>query len=322
MKNQLKKLGKILVILLLIVTLTGCTQQLKDSDGKIVKNETTGQTITKNIICKPTDKKTIKIYKDNKVNIEKLPDCNKMKIASKYEGIWNSIFVRPLAFLIVKIGQIVSSTAISIVIITLILRLFLFPMTKKTLLQSEKMKDAKPELDRLEKKYANKTDQESMTKKSQEMMQIYQKYEIKPLSGCLFALIQIPILFGLWEAINRVPAIFEETFLGINMGTTPMIALGNGDWYYLVICAILVTITYFSYKLNPSMSMNGQDKQNKIMTIGMTIFIGFMSFTLPTAIAFYWITTSGFTIFQNIVVKRRKDSWTKEHSKAKQKKKQ
>lgn len=305
--KKMTKIVKILTVFLLIITLTGCTQQLKDAEGKVVKNETTGQTITKNIICKPTDKKAIKIYEKNKVNIKNLPDCKKMKISGKYEGIWNSLFVRPLGFLIVKIGQIVSSTAISIIIITLILRFLLFPMTQKTMLQSEKMKEAKPELDRLEKKYANKKDQESMTKKSQEMMQIYQKYQIKPLSGCLFAFIQIPILFALWEAINRVPAIFEETFLGINMGTTPMTAMAAGQWYYILICAILVAVTYFSYKLNPSMNMNSQmEKQNKLMTTGMTIFIGFMSFTLPTAIAFYWITTSAFTIFQNLAIKRRK----------------
>ena len=310
--KKLKKLGKLLIVFLLLITLTGCTQQLKDKDGKIIKNETTGQTITKNIICKPTDKTAIKIYKENKVNIDKLPDCNKMKISGKYEGIWNTIFVRPLAFLIVRLGKLVGGTAISIVLITLILRFILFPMTQKTMLQSEKMKDAKPELDRLEKKYANKTDQESMTKKSQEMMQIYQKYEIKPLSGCLFALIQIPILFGLFEAINRVPAIFEEKFLGIKMGMTPTIALKSGNWHYLIICAILIIVTFLSYKLNPSMSMNGQESQNKIMTISMTAFIGFMSFTLPTAIAFYWITTSAFTIFQNLAIKNRKQGGKKD----------
>ena len=69
-------------------------------------------------------------------------------------------------------------------------------MTKKTLLQSENMKKAQPEIQRIEKKYEGKTDNESMTKKGQEMMMIYKKYEIKPLSGCLFAFIQLPILLA------------------------------------------------------------------------------------------------------------------------------
>lgn len=301
------KILKILIVLVLLVTLTGCTKTLKDEEGKVVQNESTGQTITENIICKPTDKQSIKLYKENKVNIEKLPDCDDMKITGKYENIWNSIFVRPLAFFIIKIGQLVGSTAISIVIITLIIRLALFPMTRKTLLQSENMKKAQPEIQRIEKKYEGKTDNESMTKKGQEMMLVYKKYEIKPLSGCLFAFIQLPILLAFWEAINRVPAIFEENFLGINMGTTPWSAIANGDWYYILICVILIGVTYLSYKLNPSMAGNEQmQKQQKMMTTIMTVFIGFMSFSLPTAIAFYWITSSLFTIFQNYALKGRK----------------
>ena len=301
------KILKVLLIFILMITLTGCTQTLKDKDGKIVKKEETGQTITENIICKPTDEQTIKIYEENKVDIKDLPECNKMKVYGEYEGLWNSFFVRPLAYAIIKIGSLVGSTAISIIIITLIIRFALFPMTKKTLLQSENMKKAQPEIQRIEKKYEGKTDNESMTKKGQEMMMIYKKYEIKPLSGCLFAFIQLPILLAFWEAINRVPAIFEEKFLGLNMGTTPSSAMAAGDWYYIFICAILIIVTYFSYKLNPSMAGNEQmAKQQKMMTTIMTIFIGFMSFTLPTAIAFYWITSSLFTIFQNFLIKRRK----------------
>ena len=305
--KQKTKIFKVLIVILLLITLTGCTQTLKDKDGKIVKNEETGQTITENIICKPTDEKTQKLYEQNKVDIKKLPDCNKMKIKGDYEGLWNSFFVRPLAFAIIKIGTLVGSTALSIIIITLIIRFALYPLTRKTLLQSENMKKAQPEIQRIEKKYEGKTDNESMTKKGQEMMTVYKKYEIKPLSGCLFAFIQLPILLAFWEAINRVPAIFEEQFIGLNMGTTPSAAMATGDWYYIFICIILIIVTYLSYKLNPSMAGNEQmAKQQKMMTNIMTVFIGFMSFTLPTAIAFYWITSSLFTIIQNFALQRRK----------------
>ncbi len=308
MKN--KRLLQILTLFLLIITLTGCTQILKDKDGKPVRNEQTGQTITENIVCKPTDKKTIKIYKENKVKIDKLPECKDLKITGKYENLWNSLFVRPLAFLIIKIGSLVKSNAISIVLITILIRLALYSNTKKTLLQSENMKKAGPEIQRIEKKYEGKTDNESIQKKGTEMMAVYRKYNIKPLSGCLFAFIQLPILLAFYEAIQRVPAIFEETFLKINMGTTPGTAISNGSWYYIIICAILVVITYISFKSNPSMSTDSKNDQmamqQKMMGPMMTVFIGIMSFTLPTAIALYWITSSLFTIFQNLTMKRGK----------------
>ena len=304
MKNN--KIIKFLILIVLVVTLTGCTQILKDSDGKPVKNPDTGQTITKNIICKPTDKKTIDLYKKNKVNTDKLPECKKMKISGEYEGIWNTFFVRPLGYIIVKIAQVVKSSAISIIIITLIIRGFLFPLTKNSMLQSQNMKKAKPEIERIEKKYEGKTDQESAQKKGTEMMAVYKKYGIKPRSGCLFALIQIPILFAFYEAIIRIPSIFEESFLGLKMGSTPLNAIQSGDWYYVLVCVILVVVTFISYKLNPSMATNdAMEKQQKLMTKFMTVFIGFISFTLPVAIAFYWITTSLFTIIQNYAIGRR-----------------
>ena len=303
MKN---KITKILTVFLLIITLSGCTKTLTDSDNKPVKYEKTGQNVTENIICKPTDKNLIKIYEENKQDISKLPECDDLKIAGEYEGLWNTIFVRPLAFITINLSKLVGSIAISLIIITLILRGILYPITKKTAIQSEMMKKAQPEIAKIEKKYANKTDQESMNKKGQEMLAIYKKYKINPMSGCIFAFLQLPILLAFWEAIQRVPAIYEETFIGINMGITPWTAISDGSWYYLIIPALIVVTTYFSYKNTKQIQNkdNMMAKQTNMMMNFMTIFIGFMAFTLPTAIAFYWVTSSVFTIVQNKLVNR------------------
>jgi len=234
---------KILVIMLLVVTLSGCTTTLKDKDNKAVTNKETGQNITENIICRPTDEKVIKIYEDHKKDITKLPECKNLIITGEYEGLWNSFFVRPLAFIIIKVGHLLNSTALGVIAITLILRLILYPLTKKTAIQSEQLKKAQPELNKLEKKYANKTDQESLNKKGQEMLMIYKKYNINPMSGCIFAFIQMPLLLAFWEAINRVPAIFEGKFLGLQMGTTPYVAISHGQWYYLILSVLIILTT-------------------------------------------------------------------------------
>ena len=98
------------------------------------------------------------------------------------------------------------------------------PITKKTAMQSEQIKQAQPELEKLEKKYKGKeNNQEAQTQKAQEMMLIYQKYQINPLTGCLLSIIQIPLLFAFLEAINRTPALFENDFLVFQMGTPPWV---------------------------------------------------------------------------------------------------
>lgn len=305
----MKKYIKIITVIIISILLTGCTKTLKDENNKIVIYEKTGQHITENIICRPTTKDIINLYLKNKIDISKLPECKDFKINSGgYEGLWTSIFFRPLAWSILKIGTLLNNYGLSLIIISLLIRCILYPVTKGTTLQSEKIKKAKPELDAIEKKYSNKNSQEDMIKKGQEIITIYKKYNINPLSGCLFAFLQIPILFAFLEAINRTPAIFEGNLLFFQLGTTPYIALKNGQIQYILLVILLIFITYFSFKINKTPPINvDTQKQMDFMSKVMIVFISFASFTLSTAISIYWITSNLFTIIQNILIRRSKE---------------
>ena len=296
---------KIILVLISILMLTGCTTTLKDKDNKTVVNTETGQSITENIICKPTDENVIKIYEENGVDIKDLPSCNNFNPVSKYEGLWTTFFVKPLAWVIIQIGNLVNSYGLSIIITALLIRLVLMPITKKTAMQSENMKKAQPEIERLEKKYKGKESQEDQMRKTQEMLAIYQKYQINPVSGCLLAFIQLPLLFAFLEAINRTPAIFESKFLGLQMATTTLVGIENGNYIYILFIVLILGTTYLSFKktLKDQTAAAAQMKYTIYIMLGI-IFIG--SLTLPTALGIYWITSSTFTIFQNMWVERKK----------------
>lgn len=307
MKKKNNKI-KILLLVILLLLSTGCTKSLSDPETKkAITNPTTGQSLTENILCQPTDKETIEIYEkyEDIVDIDKLPTCKKFKITSGgYDGLWDSIFIKPLAWAIIKIGNFVRSYGLSLIITSLLIRIISIPITRKTAIQSELIAKAKPELDRLEKKYENKTDQASMMKKSQEMTMIYKKYNINPVSGCLYAFLQIPLFIAFLEAINRVPAIFEENFIGFQLGTTPVVGMQNGNYLYIIIIALVGLTTYFSFKLNStSTDVNGQ---NAMMSKVMVITITAMSLFMSTALGIYWTTTNLFTVVQNLLVKRSK----------------
>lgn len=308
MKNKKNSKIKLLVIMLLLIFITGCTKVLENPEtNKAVTNPVTGQSLTKNILCQPTDEESIKIYEEYKdvIDIEKLPACKNFSVTSGgYDGLWDSIFVKPLAWAIIQIGNLVKSYGLSLIITSLLIRLVALPITKKTAIQSELIAKAKPELDRLEKKYQGKEDQASMMKKSQEMTMIYKKYNINPVAGCLYAFLQIPLFIAFLEAINRVPAIFEENFIGFQLGTTPLIGMKNGNFLYLIIIVLVGLTTYFSFKLNStSAGANGQSgMMNKVMVITITGMSLFMS----SALGIYWITTNLFTVIQNLLVKRSK----------------
>lgn len=306
-KNSSKK--KIIILLIVLMLSTGCTKTLTDKNKEPVKNEVTGQNLTENILCKPTNKNVQEIYKKNGVNIDKLPDCDNFKISSgKYEGLWTSIFVKPLAFILLKLGEVLSNNyALSLIIISLIIRLIAYPFTKKTAMQSELMKKAQPELNRIQNKYKNKQDQESLTRQSQEMMAVYKKYNISPMSGCLFSLIQLPLFIAFFEAVQRTPAIFEGKFLGLQLGTTPIVGFSTSTIIMYIILMLLIALTtYFSFRFN--LADNALDNSMKMMPIMMVGMIIVMALFMPSALGIYWITTNLFTIFQNIMVKRSRTS--------------
>ena len=305
-KRNKKKIALVIVLFLLLIT-TGCTKTLTDTKKQAVKNKETGQTLTENILCKPTNKKNIELYEKNKVEIKKLPECKNFTITTgKYEGLWTTIFVKPLAFILIKMGELVRSYGLSVIIISLLIRLLTFPITRKTAMQSELMKKAQPEINKIQKKYANKKDQESMMKQNQETMAVYKKYNINPLSGCLFAMLQLPIFIAFFEAIQRTPVIFEDDFLGLQLGTTPSVGFGLPSMIaYIILIVLIVGTTFFSLKMNSTGNM--EESTMKMMPIMMTIMIGITALFMPTGLGIYWVTSNLFTIVQNKLVKRSKE---------------
>lgn len=305
-----KKKIKIVIITLLLLLSTGCTKTLTDSNKKAVKNEVTGQNLVENILCKPTNKETIKAYEENGVDISILPNCEEFTVTRskgiKYESLWTSLFIRPLAFLLIFIGKNIGNYAVSLIIISLLIRLIAYPVTKKTAMQSELIKKAQPELDRIQRKYKDKQDQESLMKQQQEMMMVYKKHNINPVGGCLFAFLQLPLFIAFFEAVQRTPALFEDKFLSLQLGTTPAVGITSGIWYaYLILIILIGVTTYFSLNLNSSANM--QDPSMKMMPIMMTGMIFITGLFMPSALGIYWITSNLFTIGQNLMVKRSKE---------------
>ena len=309
MKNRLKKL---VVFLFLIFMLAGCTTVLKDPKTKKVvtyEDKKLKITLNQNILCKPENKGVIEKYNKYKkqINIEKLPKCTKFKPSdANYSNLWETIVVKPLAFITIKLGMLVKSYGIALIILSIIIRFILAPFTKGTAQQSENMKKMQPEMERINKKYEGKTDQASMQAKSMETMQLYNKYNINPFSSCLFAFIQIPLLLGFLEAVNRVPVIFEENLFGLVLGTTPLKAITTGHYHYALIVILIGATTFISQKLNKTApTPSTSDVNPNTMLNMMMIMIVFMSLNFSVALSLYWIASTIFTIIQNLIVKKR-----------------
>ncbi len=303
---------KIVALLLILTVLTGCTKYLAGDDKKKIVNEVTGQALTSNILCLPEDEDLLEIYEENKdnmdVDFDSLKSCAEYKPGDlKYNGLWETLFIKPLAFVIIKLGVMVKNYGLAVIVLGFLIRLILMPFTKKSMMQSENMKKAQPELQAIQRKYGKTNDQATAMMMSQEMMSIYKKYNINPASGCLVAFIQLPILLAFLEAINRVPAIFEGSFLHLQLGTSPFVGIKDGNLLYIILIVLIVLTTYFSLKNSMSSASTGnadQDKQMEMTVKFMIVFISIASLSLPTALALYWIVSNGFVIIQNMIFKK------------------
>lgn len=301
---------KIALVLMCVFLLTGCQKNFT------VVNEETGaqKNYVSNILCKPETKEMQQIYINNpeelkkvNVNYEELPQCKNLKINSgEYEGLWTSLFVKPLAWVLVKVSNLVKSEGLGIMLVAFVMRALMLPLSLKSAKMSKNMSKAQMDLNRLEVKYRGREDKDSMMAKSQEMMMIYKKYDINPMSSCLFSFIQLPIFFAFLEALYRVPAFFETSFLSVfHLGTTPLEGIKSGNYWYIVLIVLILGATYFSFKNTNSSNGNAQQEQQmKMMSSFMVVFIGIASFSLQTSIALYWIVSNGFTVVQNMIMKK------------------
>ncbi len=303
-----------LVICILFLT-TGCGNKtyLKE-DKTIVTYEKTGQSLQNNILCKPEEQELYEVYEKYndqlQTKLEDLPTCNDFKPNTiAYHSLWESIFVKPIAWLILKLGIFIHNFGVSVMLIGLGIRLILLPFSKKTMDQSENMKKAQPEIQKIERKYAGRTDTDSMMMKSQETMLVYKKYKINPVGGCLIAFIQLPLFFAFLQAINRVPAIFEDSLFGMKLGMTPMVGIGQGKYIYIGLIILIILSTYFSFKnaMKNQNTTSEMERQMQFTLKFMIVMIALASFSLPTAIALYWIVTNGFVVIQNYLFKIKKN---------------
>lgn len=301
-----------IIVAIVLVTLTGCNKTLVDGDKKRVIDEKTGQSLSANILCLPEDEEILANYQKYEeymdVKLSDLPKCSAMKVYDKksYNGLWVQLFVRPLAWVIINLGKLLGNYGISVMVIGIIIRLIMMPFSAKTIKQQESLKKAQPELERIEKKYKDRTDQEAMMQKSQDTLAVYKKYNINPMSSCLISFIQLPLFLAFLEAINRVPAIFENNFWKFQLGTTPLVGIKEGNYYYIILIVLIVLFTALSFKMTMSQTSVTTESgiQSKYMMIFMTVFIGIASIQLPSAIALYWVVTNAFNVFQTILFKK------------------
>ena len=218
-------------------------------------------------------------------------------------GFIYDYLVVPTGKLIVMLAEMLNGNyGLAIIAITIIVRLAIMPLNfsqiKKTMVQQEKMKYIKPELEDIQFRQKNAQSPEEKAAVSQEMMALYKENNISMTGGvgCLPILIQMPIFTAMYQAVNLTPEISQSTFLGINLGvSSPLLA-------------ILAGVAYVIQGYVSTIGMPEETKaQMKTMMLMNPIMILMFSWSSPAGLALYWLAGGIFaaaqTALQNHMIK-------------------
>ncbi len=238
----------------------------------------------------------------------------------EYNGLWNTVVIWFAQF-IVWLGTVFgSSLGMGVILATLVLRGIMVPLYAKSNKSQEQMKEIQPKINALNKKYAGKKDQDSQRKKAMEQQALYKEAGINPLAGCLPLLLQLPILFAFYDAIQYlVPADAtikaleaqgQTVVFGLQeLGATSLNAtlFGFDLNNPVIVFAVLSAATTF---LATKVSMIGQDTDApgsgmmKGMLYVMPAMIFVFGLTLPGALSIYWLIGNLVTIAQTLYFKK------------------
>lgn len=261
--NKTKKFLKFSLALLVLVVLTGCANNL-DPAGKLIASraitETTPWTLS--------------------------------------AGWFDFLLVIPMAKAILYFGKLGGNIAFGVILVTIIINIITLPIMIKSTISSQKMQLIQPEVLKIQNKYRGHRDQQSQIRMNQEIQDLYRKNDVSML-GSLTMVITLPIMFAIWQAVQRIKILYDTFFVGFNLGIKPMDAVFKGDVKYIILILIVGITQFFAIEIsnmmakrNPRYVESSQTRQMKTMNRFMTIFIVYFAATMPTAMSLYWITTN------------------------------
>ncbi|MEA3488735.1 MAG: membrane protein insertase YidC [Candidatus Omnitrophota bacterium] len=202
---------------------------------------------------------------------------------------------------------------LAIILLTIMINIVLFPLTVKSFSSMHKMKTVQPHMQKL--KELHKDNPQKLNK---EMMELYKKYNVNPLGGCLPMILQMPIFISLYQGLMRsielkgsnflwikdlsrpdaVPLPFSLPFIGSSVNILPLLMVG-----------MMVLQQKISQGISAGAMTNEQASQQKMMMTLFPLFFGFLFYKMPSGLVLYWLTnTILMTAEQGFISKRMSES--------------
>lgn len=206
------------------------------------------------------------------------------------DGFWEGVILYNVSRFIIWVSELFGGNyGVGIIIITILSRIVLLPLTQLQNKNMAQMNDIQPEMKALQEKYSAR-DSETQAKLQEEQQKLYDEHNINPLMGCLPLIVQMPIFIAVYQAVSRTPQLANESFLWTN--------LGEPDPYFILpILAGVFTL------INSLLMQYGKEgNSGKVMSFIMPIFIILITFRLSSALALYFTVSNIFGVFQTLIL--------------------
>ncbi len=247
-----------------------------------------------------------------------------ISLSTPFSDMWigsnswfEALFIYPLAQALNWLTPYVTVT-FAIVLVTLFVKLLTFGLTVKSTVASQKMQALQPELNKIQAKYAGKTDNESKMKMSQEMNGLYSKHKINPFGAIGTMFIQFPVIIAMYSAVQHAEAVKTSTLFGYALSNSPQAAISDGQWFVIVIFILMGVSQFISMKLPTWLNKAKAKKQpvrlgekpaSKAPNTDMMMYtsmgmILFFAFTWPAAMSLYWFVSSAAQIAQTYFIQK------------------
>jgi YidC/Oxa1 family membrane protein insertase len=250
--------------------------------------------------------------------------------------MFTTLITQPITNVLVAIYQLLVSLGIpfalgfAIILLTVLIRLLLYPLISQQLRASKKMQEIQPHVNKLKEKHKN-----DAKRLQQETMQLYKDHGVNPLAGCIPLVIQLPIIWGLYsvlnetvrqtsyEAINKMlytddlklKALWDTHFFGVPLGQDPSKLFATFGPVMFLVPVITGALQFYQSKqmmpAKPATPSVNKPKENDFASALQSqqlyvfpIMIGFFSYTLPFGLSLYWNTFTIFGIIQQYIMQR------------------
>lgn len=180
------------------------------------------------------------------------------------------------------------SYGVAIIVLTIAIKALMAPLTLKQIKSMKAMQELQPKMKALQDKYKN-----DPQKMQAEVGKLYKEMGVNPLSGCLPLLVQMPFLIAIFYALRSYPYNpAHESFLWLQ-------SLGQPDPLY-----VLPVLSALSTYVMSKQTATDNSSQQKIMTLFMPIFIGYISISFPSGLVIYWVVSNVFQMVQQALIMR------------------